>query len=1384
MLNPVPAVNTAAFPANTRAAAQFYLERGVVPIPVPYREKGAILDDWPDLRPTAADLDRLFPPGRPMNVGLLTGEPSGGLVDVDLDDPAALSAAARLLPATALVSGRAGMPRSHRWFVVENPPSKASCRYEDLDGKCLIELRSTGGQTVVPPSVHKDTGENIVWHDLGEPARVELKMLHRQVAEVATVALLSRHWPGRGGRNDAYLALAGALIRAGWEVERVERFVIALAEATGDEEASKRVAVVPATAEKIGTGQPVTGWPRLDEMVGQEVVRRSRQWFGIAGPAQTAAATKTRRIDPYRPFLIDALPEPLRRYCVEAAAALGCDVAYVAVPALAVCGGLIGNRRRVRLKSGWTEPSVLWMAVVADSGTVKSPAHEKAVAPVWKIQRRWRSEYNAANQEHAIAQQAAKTAAKSERSEPPPQPVLCRVLVSDTTVERLAEVLDENPLGVLLSRDELNGWFSSFNQYKSKGGSDLANWLEMHRAGQFAVDRKNLNRKTLFVSRAAVSVTGTIQPRVLARTMTAEHREAGLTARLLLAMPPKLKKTWTEADIDPTTEAAYAAMLDGLLNLQPDADDDGLPIPRLIGLSPDAKQIWVEFYNDWGEEQYAAEGDQAAAFAKIEGYAARLALVHHLVNRASTGTADEPIAAESMTAGIALARWFAHEGQRVYATLGETEAETDTRRLVEWVERRGGTTTVRELQRSNSHKYPSAEDAERTLQRLVQAGLGYWQAPTVGPQGGQPATHFVLYATPDTTDSTAIPSDPVVTPSPDSGADTTPTTNGAGPEISSTVGSVGRRTGGDIGQNRAPETALDGQGGPVVSVAASPAAMLPEYVLVNDPAQLSAVIDAVGRTERIGLDLETTGLDPQTNRVRLLSLAVASPAGGAHCYLIDCSVVEPTPIWPVLAGKELLIHNAAFDLAFLAKVGFEPRVVRDTMLLAQLLTAGTNQRCRLEDCVDRELNVSLDKSLQKSDWSGRLTEDQLAYAARDAVVLLPLFAALAAKVRAAGLDGAAEIERRCLPAVVWMAGRGVPFDRGRWQELMRAAGEEAQRIRTELTATAGERNWGSPKQVKEALAAAGCPVPDTQDATLAVAGHPVADIVRRYRKADKLATSYGTKWLEHAADDGRLYADWHQYGALTGRMSVSQPSLQNTPRDAKYRYCFRSGPGRLLIKADFSQIELRIAAKAAGEQNMIDAYLSGEDLHTLTARRMTGKDSVTKDERQLAKPVNFGLIYGMGTLSLRRNAAVEFGVHLSESDAERYRQTFFETYPGIRRWHDSIRWGRATETRTLAGRRVLVRADDFYGSKANYVIQGTGGDGIKVALALLSERRAEFPGAFPVMAVHDEIVVECDADQANAVAAWLRQAMIDAMAPLIAPVPVEVEVQVGETWAG
>jgi DNA polymerase I len=334
-------------------------------------------------------------------------------------------------------------------------------------------------------------------------------------------------------------------------------------------------------------------------------------------------------------------------------------------------------------------------------------------------------------------------------------------------------------------------------------------------------------------------------------------------------------------------------------------------------------------------------------------------------------------------------------------------------------------------------------------------------------------------------------------------------------------------------------------------------------------------------------------------------------------------------------------------------------------------------------------------------------------------------------------------------------------------------------------------NFGSPQQVRKAVKLLGVDLPDTRDETLALYAkeHKFIATLRDYRRASKLASTYGAAWLENGHyRDGRIYASWRQLRAATGRMACDHPNLQNIPRSGPLRSYVRAPIGRTFVIADYSQIELRIAAKISGDKDMLSAYAEGRDLHTLTARSLTGREEITKDDRKLAKAVNFGLLYGMGAKGLQSYALRSYGIEMSLEQATLYRRRFFQTYPGLKRWHDDQRraWLRGhTETRTLTGRRRMdVRK---LTDRLNAPVQGTGADGLKLALALLWERREECPGAVPILMCHDEVVVECPAEQAADAKAWLEKALIEGMDTVLnavgeAHMPVEAEARVARSW--
>jgi DNA polymerase-1 len=383
-----------------------------------------------------------------------------------------------------------------------------------------------------------------------------------------------------------------------------------------------------------------------------------------------------------------------------------------------------------------------------------------------------------------------------------------------------------------------------------------------------------------------------------------------------------------------------------------------------------------------------------------------------------------------------------------------------------------------------------------------------------------------------------------------------------------------------------------------------------------------------------------------------------------------------------------------------------------------------------------------------------------------------------------GLTTVAALEFAALPAMVWMEATGAPLDVAAWTKLRDEAAETLVTLDAELATALPGVNVDSSTQLPKALAELGVRVPNVQEATLRAAAdqHPVVDLILRRKDVKKRVSTYGDGYLAHVHPaTGRIHADYRAIGAASGRMSCSKPNLQNIPRDPAYRRCVRPAPGRVLIKADYSQIELRIAAQVSGDTAMQEAFRTGEDLHTKTARAVLGREP-SKQDRQLAKALNFGLLYGMGATKLRTYAETDYGVSLTSGDATRFRNQFFRTYPGIQAWHRSHQSDESMTTRTLAGR--LRKDVAFYAEQLASPISGTGVDILKLALARLWNDRETVPSAALALVVHDEIVVEVDAEDAERAAAWLTEHMQAAGAELLTDVPVEVEAAIIADWSG
>lgn len=584
----------------------------------------------------------------------------------------------------------------------------------------------------------------------------------------------------------------------------------------------------------------------------------------------------------------------------------------------------------------------------------------------------------------------------------------------------------------------------------------------------------------------------------------------------------------------------------------------------------------------------------------------------------------------------------------------------------------------------------------------------------------------------------------------------------------------------------------------------------PEFEYITTAARLEAVMSDLLAAPVLGLDTETTGLDPLKDQLRLIQIATP------HQTVVIDAFTCPVPILaPVFSQpRQMIGHNLKFDLQFLIAAGvpWPTGAVFDTMLTAQLLGAGSNdgqlRNCGLAAVAKRCLGISLDKSEQAGQWASTLRPEQLVYAAKDAATLLPLASRLQDDLAKYDLLQIADIEHRCLFALAWMELAGLPIEREQW--LTRAAEEthRAQALHAQLYALLGRPqpngkvlhlseephvNWNSPEQVLSVFHARGHTLDNTSSESLTtlIGSEPLAEVLLDYREAKKRAGTYGTAWLtDHLHTvTGRVHADYFQLGAASGRMSCTKPNVQNLPRNGTYRRSVCPGEGRAIVKADFSQIELRIAAVLADESNMLAAFREGEDLHRLTAAKVLGisLDQVGKEHRQLAKALNFGLLYGMGAKALQVYAATNYKVPLSESQAKAHRQRFFHAYPGLARWHAQtgrhLEEEQLVETRTLTNRRRLGVTS--FTVALNSPVQGTGADGLKLALARLFEHRREVPDARVIACVHDEIVAECPQESAEQTAAWLTHHMTVAMTEIIGEtVPVEVETTIGRDWAG
>lgn len=595
------------------------------------------------------------------------------------------------------------------------------------------------------------------------------------------------------------------------------------------------------------------------------------------------------------------------------------------------------------------------------------------------------------------------------------------------------------------------------------------------------------------------------------------------------------------------------------------------------------------------------------------------------------------------------------------------------------------------------------------------------------------------------------------------------------------------------------------------------------------------------KAELIAFDCETTGLQPVYGGLRLLQLASPSVE---QPLVIDCWQLSDDD-WITLeeffgVPRVYVAHNASFDLGWLQEHEIIPAGdVLCTMLASRVLTNGMfNIRNGLQPVVKRYLKIDLDKEEQTSDWSAAdLRPEQLEYAAKDVVVLLDLYFEMLKRLADGALMSPWRLECKALPAMALLWRTGLPFNREKLLQLQQDLIKDHERLKEEFIeqldealpegsklprlldgsinlnakASGSKRmdnrveagfNLNSPKQLlavftallgEEPVDANGKASASRQALRDYAADHAVVAKYLEWKRVEKRRQMVESL-LKHQCNDGFIRAGYLQAGADTFRMSCMNPNLQQVPRDPRFRECVEAPAGWKLVVADYAQMELRLAAAEAEDELMIRAFQDGLDLHTLTAMQIygVGEDEVTKDQRQIAKSANFGLLYGSGAKGLR-NYAGGMGIQMTHEEAAEIRDKFHAAYRGIHEWQqkaarasDKTKGDPFAEVRIRVSnlRRLLPGENNKLTTRCNTPIQGAGAAVLKRTLGKLWPLlQADGPDVVKLAGVvHDEVILLVKEEHADTWADQLAAVMQDAEAEWLGPVPALAEAKVGNSW--
>ena len=597
----------------------------------------------------------------------------------------------------------------------------------------------------------------------------------------------------------------------------------------------------------------------------------------------------------------------------------------------------------------------------------------------------------------------------------------------------------------------------------------------------------------------------------------------------------------------------------------------------------------------------------------------------------------------------------------------------------------------------------------------------------------------------------------------------------------------------------------------------------PEYETILTLEQLDKWIDKLNKADLISIDTETTSLDYMQARIVGISFAVTENHAAyvplAHDYSDAPEQLSLQAILkklkPILEDKKRhkVGQNLKYDLEVFANHEISLQGIQhDTMLESYVLNS-TASRHDMDSLALNYLNIETihyedvaGKGAKQIPFSQVRIEEATPYAAEDAEVVLKLHNVLSRELnKEASLQKVYQtIEMPLLSVLARMERNGVMIDATMLMDQAHDLTERMQEIETQAHNLAGEAfNIGSPKQIQTILYdKMNLPVlaktPKGQPSTAESVLQDLADdyelprLILDYRSMSKLCSTYTEKLPQMInPQTGRVHTSYHQAVAATGRLSSSDPNLQNipirTPEGRKIRQAFIAPKGYTLVAADYSQIELRIMAHLSGDKGLLDAFEKGLDIHKTTAAEVfsTPVDDVTAEQRRAAKAINFGLIYGMSAFGLAKQLGIE------RSEAQEYVNLYFQRYPGVKQFMEETR-SRAKEqgyVETVYGRRLYLpeinarnAARRQYAERTaiNAPMQGTAADIIKLAMINIDDwLQSTSIDAKMIMQVHDELVFEVSSETLNK---FIKEIEVRMTKNNLLNVPLEVDIGHGNNW--